>query len=169
MATLLNLNLPRSLWTQRDSMRLAMNTLAAIKMRTAKGLDAHNIPFKGYSKKPIFVAYKGARLKPKGGRKTKKGVFYKGGYKQYKHDSRGRSNEPDSTDSAEVDLVLSGNMMNSLVVHKATPTYFIIGLNAHGMYGYAVNETREFLGLSLTDVDVLVRSIDIEIRKKLMS
>ena len=166
MATLVNLNLPRSLWTQRDSMRLAMNTLALVKMRTSKGLDAHNMPFKGYSEKPIFVAYKGARLKPKGGRKTKKGVFYKGGYKQYKHESRKRGS---SSDSAEVDLVLSGNMMNSLVVHKATPTYFIIGLNAHGMYGYIVNQTREFLGLSLTDVDILIRSVEIEIRKKLMS
>tara|TARA_Y100000592_G_C5481143_1_gene325598 strand:- start:7871 stop:8314 length:444 start_codon:yes stop_codon:yes gene_type:complete len=146
-------------------MRLAMNTLAAIKMRTSKGLDAHNMPFKGYSTKPIYVSNRGARLKPKGGIKTKGGVFYNGGYKQYKHESRRRGS---SSDSAEVDLVLSGNMMNSLVVHKATPSYFIIGLNAHGMYGYAVNETREFLGLSLTDVDVLVRSIEIEIRKKLM-
>ncbi len=165
MATLVNLNLPRSIWTKRDSMRLAMNTLAAIKMRTAKGLDAHNMPFKPYSTRPLYVAKRGARLKPKGGVKTKGGVFYSGGYKQYKNESRKRGS---SDDSAEVDLVLSGNMMNSLVVHKATASYFIVGLNAHGMYGYAVNETREFLGLSLTDVDVLVRSIDIEIRKKLM-
>ena len=135
MATLVNLNLPRSLWTKKDSMRLAMNTLAAVKMRTAKGLDAHNMPFKGYSTRPLYVANKGARLKPKGGLKTKSGVFYEEGYKQYKHESRKRGS---STDSAEVDLVLSGIMMNRLVVQKATVSYFYIGLNPHGFYGYAV-------------------------------
>ena len=40
--------------------------------------------------------------------------------------------------------MLSGNMMNSLVVHKATASYFIVGLTLYGMYGYAVNETHEF-------------------------
>ena len=165
MATLVNLNIPRSLWTKKDSMRLAMNALAAIKLRTSKGLDAHGMPFKEYSTTPLYVAKKGARLKPKGGSKRKGGVFYAGGYRQYKHESRKRGS---SSDSAEVDLVLSGNMMNSFVVHKATPSYFIIGLNHHAQYGFAVNETREFLGLSLKDVDVLVRSIDIEIRKKLL-
>jgi hypothetical protein len=139
--------------------------LAAIKMRTAKGLDAHNMPFKPYSTKPLYVPNKGARLKPKGGRRTRGGVYYSGGYRQYKHESRRRGG---SGDSAEVDLVLSGHMMNSLEVNKATPTYFIIGLNQHAYYGFAVNETREFLGLSLKDVDTLVRSIDIEIRKKLL-
>jgi hypothetical protein len=68
MGARVNLNLPSSLWTAQDSARLALNTLAAIKLRTSKGIDANGQPFDGYSKRPIYVAYRGARLKPKGGR-----------------------------------------------------------------------------------------------------
>ena len=40
MPATVRLNLPNSLWTAKDSARLAANTVAAIKLRTSKGLDA---------------------------------------------------------------------------------------------------------------------------------
>ena len=166
MAARVNLNLPRSLWTSQDSLRLASNTLASIKLRTGKGLDANGKPFKPYSTTPIYVAKRGARLKPKGGRpsRTGKSIYYEGGYQQYKNQSRRRGQ---STDSAEVDLVLSGNMMNNLVVKEATASGFTIGLTKHAQYGFAVNETREFIGLSPDDVEVLVEAVEAELRRKL--
>ena len=166
MAARVNLNLPRSLWTAQDSLRLASNTLASIKLRTGKGLDADGKPFKPYSTTPIYVAKRGARLKPKGGRpsRTGKSIYYEGGYQQYKNQSRRRGQ---STDSAEVDLVLSGNMMNNLVVKEATASGFTIGLTKHAQYGFAVNETREFIGLSPDDVEVLVEAVEAELRRKL--
>ena len=166
MAARVNLNLPRSLWTAQDSLRLASNTLASIKLRTGKGLDADGKPFKPYSTNPIYVAKRGARLKPKGGRpsRTGKSIYYEGGYQQYKNQSRRRGQ---STDSAEVDLVLSGNMMNNLVVKEATASGFTIGLTKHAQYGFAVNETRGFIGLSPDDVEVLMDSAEAELRRKL--
>mgnify|MGYP003111603468 FL=1 len=81
MPTKVNIKLPRSLWTARDSMSLAMNTLASIKLRTSNGIDANGVKFKGYSTKPILIAKRGARLKPKGGVDSPSGksVYYAGG------------------------------------------------------------------------------------------
>ena len=92
MAANVKLNLPRSLWTAKDSARLASNTLAQIKIRTGKGIDANGQLFKDYSTSPIYVPLKGARLKPKGGRKsrTRKSIYYAKGYAQYKEESRKR-------------------------------------------------------------------------------
>jgi hypothetical protein len=162
----LNFNLPKSLWTAKDSARLASDTLAAIKIRTSKGIDANGTPFDGYSTKPIYVSKRGARLSPKGGELTPSGrsVYYEGGYKQYKHESRRRS---ELAGTAEVDLVLSGNMLNNLVVTGATADGFTIGLTQHAGYGYYVNETREFLGLSQRDVDILVEAVRINLEKKI--
>jgi len=166
MAARVRLNLPRSLWTAQDTLRLASNTLAAIKLRTSQGLDANGRPFDDYSTNPIYIAKKGARLSPKGGRPTKSGksVYYKGGYKEYKHSSRQRGS---GTDSAEVDLVLSGNLMNNLVVKEATISRFVIGLTTHAQYGYYVNDKREFIGLSPRDVEIMVKAAENDIRKKL--
>ena len=166
MATKVTLNLPKVLWTAKDMAGLAANTLAAIKLRTSKGLDADGSSFKGYSKKAIYVSKRGARLAPKGGEPSRTGesVFYKGGYRQYKHESRRRGGDDDS---AEVDLVLSGNMMNNLVVKQATKNMFVIGLTDKAQYGYIVNEERRFLGLSAKDVEVLVEAVELEVRRKL--
>ncbi len=166
MPTKVNLNLPTSLWTARDSARLASDTLAAIKLRTAKGIDANGQGFKEYSTEPLYVSKRGARLAPKGGEPTPSGesVYYEGGYKQYKHDSRKRSK---LAGTAEVDLVLSGNMMSNLVIKSATSEGFTIGLTQHAGYGYYVNEKREFLGLSSADVDVIIESVKLELDKKI--
>lgn len=166
MAAKVNFSLPRSVWTAKDSARLASDTLASIKLRTGKGIDANGESFDNYSTTSIYVAKRGARLKPKGGRPSRTGesIYYEGGYQQYKHDSRRRASRPGS---AEVDLVLSGNMMNNLVVKKATKRGFTIGLTKNAGYGYYVNESREFLGLSDKDVEVLIEAVSIELRRKL--
>jgi hypothetical protein len=57
--------------------------------------------------------------------------------------------------------------MNNLVVKSATAKQIVIGLTKHAQYGYAVNETREFLGLGEDDIDVIVRAIEFDIRRKL--
>jgi hypothetical protein len=143
-----------------------MDTLAAIKLRTSKGLDANGKRFKRYSIKPLYVAFKGARLKPKGGRlsRTGRSIYYKRGYAQYKAESRrvGRGS------SALVDLVASGALMNNLVLKEATKHRFVIGLTANvAHYGYAVNADREYLGLSPRDVNVLVSAVQAELTKKI--
>ena len=169
MPTKINIKIPRTLWTAQDSMRLASNTLATIKLRTSEGIDANGVKFDDYSQEPIYVAKKGARLSPKGGRPSRTGqsVYYAGGYEQYKEDSRGRGRKGNN-DSAQVDLVLSGQLMNNLVIKEATATGFTIGLTKHVQsYGYHVNEKREFLGLTEKDVDILSEAVSIEVRKKL--
>jgi len=162
----LNLNLPSSLWTAKDSARLAADTLAAIKLRTSKGIDANGTPFIDYSTQPLYVSYRGARLKPKGGRVSRTGlsVYYKGGYEQYKIESRrmGRGS------SALVDLVLSGTLMNNLVILHADAQRFIIGLTQHVRhYGYEVNDDREFLGLSQRDVNMIVSAVQFNLARKI--
>ncbi|MFZ8905377.1 MAG: hypothetical protein ACO20I_15690 [bacterium] len=166
MQARIDLNLPRSLWTQRDSLVLASNTLASIKMRTSRGIDATGNQFKGYSTRPLYVLKRGARLKPKGGRlsRTGRSVFYQNGYKQYKHESRRRGTPGES---AEVDLVLSGNMMNNFVVKQATINGFKLGLTQQANYGYSVNMDREFIGLTDQEVDILVRAVEFDLRRKL--
>tara|TARA_Y100000592_G_scaffold9199_2_gene12868 strand:+ start:12460 stop:12975 length:516 start_codon:yes stop_codon:yes gene_type:complete len=167
MSVKLKLNLPSSVWTAQDSSILALNTLASIKLRTSKGISSENKKFKEYSTNPLYVSFKGARLKPKGGVKSSTGdsVFYQDGYKQYKHDSRKRGK---SSKSAEVDLVLSGQLMNNLVVLEATNTGFKIGLTKHVRhYGYDVNLERPFIGLTKKDTQILIDSVAIDIKNKL--
>ena len=49
MPSKVNIKVPRSLWTKKDSARLASNTLASIKLRTSKGIDANGEEFDEYS------------------------------------------------------------------------------------------------------------------------
>jgi len=64
--------------------------------------------------------------------------------------------------------VLSGQLMNNLVVTEATPTGFKIGLTKHVQsYGYHVNQKREYLGLSEDDIDVLVEAVSNDVSEKL--
>jgi len=162
----IRLNLPNSLWTANDSAKLGLNTLAAIKLRTSKGIDADGNKFAKYSRAPIYIPFRGARLKPKGGRLSRTGqsVYYAGGYDQYKRESRQHSEDS----SALVDLVLSGALMNNLVLLSADAQRFIIGLTQHVQsYGYKVNADREYLGLSPRDVNVLVSAVQAELTKKI--
>ena len=55
MPVKVNLNLPSSVWTASDSAALASNTLASIKLRTSKGIDANVKKFDDYSEEPLYV------------------------------------------------------------------------------------------------------------------
>lgn len=168
MKVKLDLKIPDNVWTAEDSLTVALNTVASIKLRTSKGIDANGIKFDEYSKKPIYVAFKGARLTPKGGRKSRTGksIYYAKGYQQYKEESRRRTGA--GGESAEVDLVLSGQLMNNLVVLEADKNSFKIGLTKQvRSYGYHVNDKREYIGLTDQEVDNLVEAVTIDLMEKL--
>ena len=63
--------------------------------------------------------------------------------------------------------MLSGNMLNNFVVLEATNNGFKIGLTKHAQYGYDVNKEREFIGLTSGEVDLMVKAVEIDLRRKL--
>ena len=70
--------------------------------------------------------------------------------------------------SALVDLVLSGTLMNNLVLLRADAQRFVIGLTQQvRYYGYDVNNDREYLGLSPKDVEILVKAVQINLARKI--
>jgi hypothetical protein len=154
------------IWTAQNNQVHALNSIALIKQRTMRGVSSKGHRFKGYSRKPISIAMKGARLKPKGGRLSKSGktMYFQGGYKEYKEKSR-RGN----IQSAEVDLTLSGILMNSIQVLEATRYSYTIGLAAQGRpYGYYVNNKRPFLGRMLKkEINILVQAAALDIKRNL--
>lgn len=153
------------IWTAQNNQVHALNSIALIKRRTMKGIDAKGTPFKKYSTKAIYVATKGARLKPKGGRVSSSGksMYFVGGYKEYKQRSR-----LGGIKTAEVDLTLSGVLMNSIQVLEAGQYSYKIGLASQGRpYGYYVNQKREFLGLTSKDVDIIVKAAAIDMKRNL--
>ena len=169
MTVKVNLKLPRDIWTAKDTKALASNTVATVKRRTMRGISSRGKKFKKYSTNPLYVSFRGARLKPKGGTRlsrTGKSIYYAGGYQQYKEDSRKRRGGQGQT--AEVDLVLSGQLMNNLVVLEATETRFRIGLTKHVRhYGYEVHKIRPYIGLTDNEIDTLVNAVAFDISKKL--
>lgn len=157
------------LWSKRDSAQTALDTIALIKRRIYQGIDDNGVKFDGYSQKAMYVAKKGARLSPKGGRpsRTGKSVYYKGGYQQYKHESRRRV-QGGSNQTAEVDLTLSGALVNNIVPTSVKRESFSIGLSpAVRHYGYYVDAKRGFIGLTDREVVILSNAIAARIRKKL--
>ena len=169
MSVKLKLKLPQNVWSAKDTKAIALNTVATVKRRTMKGLSSNGGKFKKYSREPMYVSFKGARLKPKGGTRVSRtgaSIYYAGGYQQYKHDSRKRQGGRGKT--AEVDLVLSGQLMNNLVVLEATDTRFRIGLTKHVQhYGYEVHKVRPFIGLTDDEINILVNAVAFDISKKL--
>lgn len=169
MSVKLKLKLPQNVWSAKDTKTIALNTVATVKRRTMKGLSSNGGKFKKYSREPMYVSFKGARLKPKGGTRVSRtgaSIYYAGGYQQYKHDSRTRQGGREET--AEVDLVLSGQLMNNLVVLEATDTRFRIGLTKHVQhYGYEVHKVRPFIGLTDDEINILVNAVAFDISKKL--
>src|SRR5210317_824502 len=159
MSVKVNLKLPRNIWTAKDTKTIASNTLATVKRRSMRGISSQGKKFKKYSTKPMYVSFKGARLKPKGGTRvsrTGKSIYYAGGYQQYKNDSRKRQGGKGQT--AEVNLV----------VLEATDTRFRIGLTKHVQhYGYEVHKIRPYIGLTDDEIDTLVNAVAFDISKKL--
>ena len=162
MKATLSLNLPIINTTKPMMMSIAQDIMAIIKVRIYKGLDFNLTKFKAYSTKPIYINYKSTtykRLKPKGGIKKPKSMYYAGGYAEYKEKSRKRSNAIEGQ-TAAVDLTLSGMMLQNFVVLDATNRSFTIGLLPPVQdYGYAVNQTRGFIGLASKEVDQLVEIV----------
>ena len=172
----IEISIPK-LWTVQDSRITALDTIAIIRSRVYSGKDTQDHPFAGYSTRPIYISRKGARLKPKGGRtkrlkaigrkRAMKTMYFEGGYKEYKQKSRERV-EGGKNQTAEVDLTLSGALMNNLVPTEVHKTGFTIGLSpAVQSYGYHVNVKRPFLGLSPYDQNNLRRAVSARIRQKL--
>ena len=159
-----------NLWTQKDSATLGLNTLASIKMRTSKGIDSNGRKFKRYSTRPLYVAYNsdtGRRLTPLGGQSTIGGRFYSGGYAEYKRKSRKRS-KSGVGQSASVDLVLSGQLINNFVLKSSSSSGFTLGLTQHvAQYGYDVNSERSFIGLTNKEVDILLKAVELDLIAKL--
>tara|TARA_Y100000310_G_C20481474_1_gene714884 strand:- start:16 stop:510 length:495 start_codon:yes stop_codon:yes gene_type:complete len=156
-------DIPKSLWTAQDSQMIGLNTVASIKLRTSKGISSEGIGFKKYSTKPIYISKRGARLAPKGGRPSRTGrsIFYQGGYAEYKAKSK-------KVKEAPVDLILSGILMNNLVLQYADRHRFIIGLTKHVQYyGYHVNAVRPFIGLTPDDVRIITEAVQYDIRERL--
>ena len=162
MKATLSLNLPALNMTKPMLTSIAQDMIAIIKIRIYKGLDFNLTKFKAYSTKPIYINYKSTtykRLKPKGGIKKPKSMFFAGGYAEYKEKSRKRSNSIEGQ-TAAVDLTLSGMMLQNFVVLDATNTKFTIGLLPPVQdYGYAVNKDRGFIGLADKEVDQLVQIV----------
>ena len=157
-----------SIWTAADSQMTALDTVALIKRRIYRGIDANGRPFFKYSTRPIYIPKKGARLKPKGGRRSRTGrsVYYAGGYAEYKRLSRRRV-AGGANQTAEVDLTLSGALVNNIQPLQVSRSGYTIGLTpAVRGYGYYVNERRPYLGLSPNDVRVLTDAVAARIRKK---
>jgi len=175
----IELSIPE-LWTVKDSRITALDTIAIIRSRVYSGKDTRDRDFASYadySTKPIYVQRKGARLKPKGGRtkrlkavgrkRTMKTMYFAGGYKEYKQKSRRRV-KGGQNQTAEVDLTLSGALMNNLITTQVDKTGFTIGLSpAVQSYGYHVNVKRPFMGLSPFDQNKLQRAVSARIRQKL--
>jgi len=166
MKTKINLSLPSLAMTQPKMLAIGLDMVSIIKTRIYKGLDANEKPFLAYSTKPLYVPKDGElarRLAPKGGVRVEGGMFFEGGYREYKNKSRRRSNAIEGQ-TAEVDLTLSGMMMQNFTVLSSTDQSFIIGLLPPvRQYGYNVNRRRSFIGLSPKEVDQLIEIVKINL------
>lgn len=124
-----------------------------------EGLDVDDNGMKAYSTKPVVI-YRNSetarRLKPKGGTPWKGqrgpnkgkvvGRFYKGGYAQYKEESR-KGLKPGK--SVEVDLILSGQLSRSIAVQAISKTgVTITPRGAAVAYAAATHAKRNWWGIS---------------------
>ena len=143
--------------------QIGMDSILLIRERTVAGQSYTGQAFKPYSTKPISIP-KTAFPKPKGGRPSNSGrsVFYAGGYREYKQLSRmpgtvrPRKNKAAKKPTAEVDLTLTGLLMNSMHVTQVTKTSVTVGVTGPALdYAYYVNQARPFMGLSTTDINIL--------------
>ena len=153
----------RHLWTKKDMLELGQSVVNEIVTRTftnGRGVDGR--PFAPYSTTPIYVSNKYARLAPKGGRKTPKGRFYEGGYRQYKNASRrGRSRNA-------VDLFLTGQLSRALKVRRVTRGVAVVGLEGDAaVYGVFVNQSRRFIGLGPAERRRMRQRFSEKIRERL--
>ncbi len=130
-------------WDKRAMAELCAWSVATIVERTTQqGIAADGAPFKPYSTTPIYVSKADQRLTPKGGEDKGASVYYPGGYRQRKHDSR-----LGGIASAEVDLTLSGQLMREVDAVSVTAEEGVVSVRGQSRtYGTHVNDDRPFLG-----------------------
>jgi phage gpG-like protein len=158
-------------WTAKDSLTMGLDIITLIKMRTMKGISSEGKPFNAYSTNKIYIPFKGARLKPKGGVVSRTGLSMmypkKKGYREYKHLSRRRA-RGGGGQTAEVDLTLSGALMSSLTVLKSTINQVVVGIGpASRHYGYYVHQVRPFIGLTKSEESIIIDAIAENMRSNL--
>ena len=147
---------------KRGMTTLGNTVVALIRRRTQQGIDADGDRFIPYSTRPIYISRSrgtGARLAPKGGRPSRTGasVYYAGGYAEYKRLSTG---------SGDVNLTLSGQLMRSIRVAKASARKVVVQAGGSAIkYAGGVNSRRPFMGVTPDEVGVLEKVLDAEIRR----
>lgn len=147
----IKLNLPNLQLTTQDMLATGNEAIALLKMRVYdKNEDLNGKPFKPYSTRPMFIAKDSPtakRLKPKGGQKSVKGNYYKGGYAEYKQASTG---------SSDVNLTLSGNLLQSIQVVSADSKGFTISPTGTATtYAEKVDKARPFIGVTDDELEIL--------------
>ena len=154
----------RRFWRKEDTAKLAQTLVVSIKNRAfKKGLGIDDRPHKAYSTTPIFISDKsetGKRLAPKGGIRRATGVFYPGGYRQYKRQSE--------KSSAKVNLTLSGNLLRSIRIKRLRRFTAIIGMSGNAKdYGVFVDRARPFMGISKKDSEAVAATFRDKIKERL--
>jgi hypothetical protein len=151
---------PSFVWDLKAMRDVAEVLRTSLVQRTFfEGLDVNDNGMKAYSTKPVVI-YRNSetarRLKPKGGTPWKGqrgpnkgrvvGRFYKGGYAQYKEESR-KGLKPGK--SIEVDLILSGQLSRSIGVQAISKTgVTITPRGAAVAYAGATHLKRNWWGIS---------------------
>ena len=151
---------PSFVWDLKAMRDVAEVLRTSLVQRTFfEGLDVNDNGMKAYSTKPVVI-YRNSetarRLKPKGGTPWKGqrgpnkgrvvGRFYKGGYAQYKEESR-KGLKPGK--SVEVDLILSGQLSRSIGVQAISKTgVTITPRGAAVAYAGATHLKRNWWGIS---------------------
>ena len=151
---------PSFVWDLKAMRDVAEVLRTSLVQRTFfEGLDVNDNGLKAYSTKPVVI-YRSSetarRLKPKGGTPWKGqrgpnkgrvvGRFYKGGYAQYKEESR-KGLKPGK--SIEVDLILSGQLSRSIGVQAISKTgVTITPRGAAVAYAGATHLKRNWWGIS---------------------
>ena len=151
----------------------ALDTIVLIRERTGGGRDAMDKPFTGYSTTPIYISKK-AFPKPRGGTPKNKTVFYSGGYKQYKKESRQpgtvgtRKNQRAKKPTAEVDLTRTGLMLNSITPIDYYDRGFSLGFMGPAQkYAVYVNQKTFFMGLSPKDMKIIGKLLKAQVMRRL--
>ena len=136
--------------------------VALIRKRAGEGRAFTGGDFRPYSTRPIYISRNrgtGARLAPKGGRPSRTGasVFYAGGYAEYKRASTG---------SGVVNLTLSGQLMRSIAVAKATARAVVVQAGGGTVaYAGAVNDARPFMGIARDELPAIERVATAEVSR----
>ncbi|MDP3908851.1 MAG: hypothetical protein Q8Q14_00530 [Gemmatimonadales bacterium] len=171
-----------TLWDEQAMAAVTAWSVEIIVNRTTRlGIGADGEPLAAYATKAMTVGLRSEtaiRLKPKGGKPAYgpgrprrllsasgrppagkswpiTGRYYDGGYREYKQASR-----KGNIRSAEVDLVLSGQLMRSIDAVQVTAEQGTVSIRGPAReYGPAVNEDRPFLGhhdAEMVELDIVI-------------